>query len=116
MPPLERGSEKEGEGGEPMAALAFEFEQRELSEALGSIGELKNVIAHSVLEQRGFTNVVNNPAEVAGNRNGCRLSVLHLHISGRNFFRVVVCACDSFDKARATVDEVEREINNLHFL
>ena len=98
-----------------MAALAARTEVRELNPALGSIGELKNVIVHSVLEERGFTDVVNNPSEVAGNRRGCRLSILHLHIADRSFHRVVMCACDNFDNARASVDEVANAINRLTF-
>jgi hypothetical protein len=98
-----------------MAALAAFSEVRELNPSLGSIGELKNVIAHSVLEQRGFTNVQHTASEVAGNRNGCRLSILHLHIADRNFWQVVMCSCDSFDKAKAAVDEVANAIRNLKF-
>jgi hypothetical protein len=99
-----------------MASLAARTDVRELNPALGSIGELKNVIVHSVLKQRGFTDVVNTPSEVAGNRHGCRLSILHLHIADRNFWRVVMCACDNFDTARASVDEVADAINRLSFL
>jgi hypothetical protein len=99
-----------------MASLAARTDVRELNPALGSIGELKNVIVHSVLEQRGFTDVVNTPSEVAGNRGGCRLSILHLHIADRSFWRVVMCACDNFDNARASVDEVADAINRLSFL
>jgi transcriptional regulator with AAA-type ATPase domain len=55
-----------------MTGLAARSERRELNEALGNIGELKNVIFHSVLEERHFTDVVNTSGEVAGNRNGCR--------------------------------------------
>jgi hypothetical protein len=53
-----------------MAGLALRFDRRELNPALGSVGELKNVIAHSVLEERGFSNVVDTELEVAGNRPG----------------------------------------------
>jgi hypothetical protein len=98
-----------------MAGLAARSEVRELNPSLGSIGELKNVIAHSVLEARRFTEVINTPGEVAGNRDGCRLSVLHLHIADRSFWQVVMCACDSFDTARAAVDEVADAINRLTF-
>jgi hypothetical protein len=98
-----------------MAALAARSDVRELNPALGSIGELKNVIVHSVLEERGFTDVVNTPSEVAGNRRGCRLSILHLHIANRRFWRVVMCACDNFENARASVDEVADAINRLTF-
>jgi len=112
------GGEKYGErdkGGEPMAALSFRNEVRELNPNLGSIGELKNVIVHSVLEERGFSDVVNTESEVAGNRSGCRLSVIHLHIADRSFWRVVMCACDDFGTASAAVNEVADAINNLKF-
>ncbi|MBA2521291.1 MAG: hypothetical protein H0V24_16665 [Chloroflexia bacterium] len=100
-----------------MAGLAFRTERRELNPALGNIGELKNVIFHSVLRERGFTDVVNTPSEVAGNRNGCRVAILHLHIADRDFWRVAMCMCDGgFDPARATVDEVSDAINELAFL
>ena len=99
-----------------MAALAMRTESRELNPAVENIGVLKNVILHSVLEARGFTDAVNTPGEVAGNRNGCRLSILHLHIADRNFWRVVACSCDSFETARAMVDEVSTAINELTFL
>jgi hypothetical protein len=110
-------NEKEGEGVKPMSGLAARSDRRELNPALGSIGELKNVIAHRVLGERGFRDVVNTETEVAGNRSGCRVSILHLHIADRSFWRVVMCMCDGgFDQARATVDEVVNEINNLRFL
>ena len=100
-----------------MAGLAFRTDRRELNPALGSIGELKNVIRHSVLAAGGFTDVVDTPSEVAGNRNGCRVAVLHLHIGDRDFWRVVMCMCDGgFEPARATVDEVSNAINELRFL
>jgi len=98
-----------------MAALSFRNEVRELNPALGSIGELKNVIAHSVLEERGFSDVVNTESEVAGNRSGCRVAIIHLHIADRSFWRVVMCVCDNFDDARASVDEVANAINRLTF-
>jgi hypothetical protein len=110
----QRGLEKQGEGGEPMAELAFEYEEFELSEALANIGELKNVISHSVLEEKGFTNVVHTPSEVAGDRNGCRVSILHLHIADRNFWQVVMCSCDGGShKANAMVGEVVDAIHKL---
>jgi hypothetical protein len=100
-----------------MAGLAIRSERRELNPALGSIGELKNVIFHSVLRERGFTDVINTEGEVAGNRNDCRVSVIHLHIADRDFWRVVVGMCDSgFDPARGMVDEVADAINGLSFL
>jgi hypothetical protein len=106
-----------GVAGKPMAALFLRSEQRQLSQALGSIGELKNVILHSVFEQRGFTDAVNTPGEVAGNRQGCRVSVLYLPIAGRNFWRVVACVSDTdFNKAKGAGDEVAVAIDQLKFL
>jgi hypothetical protein len=100
-----------------MAGLAFRFDSRELSSALGSIGELKNVIAHSVFEQRGFSDVVDTEFEVAGNRPGARVSVLHLHIGDRQFWRVVMGVSDAgFDPANAAVTEVSQAIDDLKFL
>lgn len=99
-----------------MAGLAIQSERRELNPALANIGELKNVIAHSVLTERGFTDVVNTPGEVAGNRSGCRISVIHLHNADRNFWRVAACVCDGgFGEASAMVDEVATAINRLQF-
>ena len=100
-----------------MAGLAARSERRELNPALGGIGELKNVIFHNVLKAKGFANVVNTPGEVAGDRDGCRLSILYLHIANRDFWRVAMCSCDGgFDKAKATVDEVCTAIDQLKFL
>lgn len=99
-----------------MAALSIRSDRRELNPAVASIGELKNVIANSVLKAREFTEVVNTPGEVAGNRSGCRLSVLHFHIADRQFWRVVVASGDSFDAARTAVDEVFVAIDQLAFL
>jgi len=100
-----------------MAGLSIRNEVRELNQAIGTIGDLKNIISQSVLQTHGFTNVVNTPGEVAGNRNGCRVSILHLHIADRKFWRVGVCMCDGgFDKAKATVNEVVNAIDDLVFL
>jgi hypothetical protein len=99
-----------------MAALSFQFDRRELNPSLGSIGELKNVILHSVLEARGFTDAVDTESEVAGNRAGVRVSILHLHIADRDFWRVVMGVADDFESARAAVAEVSQAINELKFL
>ena len=99
-----------------MAGLAFKSEVLVVGDGVG-IKDLKNSIKADVLQAHGFTNVVNTPSEVAGNRSGCRVSIQHLHIAGTKFWRVVVCMCDGgFDKAKATVDEVIKAINDLVFL
>ncbi|MEU4477851.1 hypothetical protein AB0F68_07265 [Micromonospora sp. NPDC023966] len=99
-----------------MAGLAFRSDRRELNPALGSIGELKNVIFHSVLGERGFTNLVNTESEVAGDRPGVRVSIIHLHIGDRQFWRVIMGVSDAgFDQANASVTEVSEAIDQLKF-
>jgi hypothetical protein len=86
----------------------------DLSEALGSVGELKGVIANE-LRQSGFTDVVNTQAEVAGNRGGgVRLSVLHLPIAGRSFWQIVMAGGDAADATQGAVNEVVNRIQHLH--
>jgi hypothetical protein len=99
-----------------MAALFANTRQMDLSEALGSVGELKNVIANE-LRQAGFTDVVDTQAEVAGNRGGgVRLSVLHLPIAGRSFYQIVMAGGDAADVTLGAVNEIVNRIQNLHFL
>ena len=101
-----------------MAGLAMRSERRELNPNVGSIGELKNVILHSVFEAHGFTDLVNNQGEVAGNKpGGIRVSVVYLFIGGREFWRVVAGIADAgFPTASASVNEVADAIDRLAFL
>ena len=98
-----------------MAALFANSSRMDLNEALANIGELKNVIANE-LRGKGFTDVVDTQAEVAGNRSGVRVSVLHLFIGGRSFWQVVMAGVDATDVTQGTVNEVVQTINHLHFL
>jgi hypothetical protein len=99
-----------------MAALFANTRRMDLSEALGSVGELKGVIANE-LQQSGFTDVVNTQGEVAGNRGGgVRLSVLHLPIAGRSFWQIVMAGGDAADVTQGAVNEVVNRIQHLHFL
>jgi hypothetical protein len=98
-----------------MAALFFNFRSMELSAALPNVGELKGVIADALREDR-FTDVVNTPSEVAGNRNGVRVSILHLHITGSSFWQVFMAAGDNGNVTQATLNEVVNKVENLKFL
>lgn len=70
-----------------------------------------------MLKERGFTDVVNTQVDVAGNRPGVRVSILHLHIGDRAFWRVVAGVSDAgFDEANAAVTEVFDAIDELKFL
>ncbi|WIM92769.1 hypothetical protein ACTOB_004724 [Actinoplanes oblitus] len=99
-----------------MAALFFNTREFDLSDALGSIGELKNVIANE-LRQAGFSDVVTNQFEVAGNHSGgIRLSVAHLPVGGRRFWQVVMAGGDGGDLTLRTVNDIANRIQHLHFL
>lgn len=97
-----------------MAVLFCNTRRMTLSEALGSAGELKGIIANQMVED-GFADVVNNQSEVAGNRNGMRLSVLHLFIGGRDFFQQVMAAGDSAEATLGLVNDRRAKIEALHF-
>jgi hypothetical protein len=98
-----------------MAALFCNTRRMELSEALGGVGELKGVIA-AELQKSGFTEVVDTEGEVAGNRHGVRLSVLHLHIGDRSFFQQVMAAGDDVNTTLTAVNEVVAKVKGLKFL
>jgi hypothetical protein len=101
--------------GSTMASLFANSQRKELNPALGSVGELKNVIANE-LRRNGFTDVIDNQAEVAGNRSGVRLSVLHLPIDGRTFWQVVMAGGDTGDVTLGAVNQVVDIIQKLNFL
>ncbi|KJC61120.1 hypothetical protein UP10_09520 [Bradyrhizobium sp. LTSPM299] len=97
-----------------MAFLFANTRSMSLSDALANIGELKGVIANT-LKQSGFTDVINNPSEVAGNKNGVRLSVLHLHIAGRQFWQVFMAGGDTA-ATQQTLNDVVNKVEHLAFL
>jgi len=97
-----------------MAFLFFNTRNMGLSEALANIGELKGVVANT-LRQDGFTDVVNTASEVAGNRGGVRVSILHLHTVDRNFWQVFMASGDTAG-TQQTLNEVVNKVENLKFL
>jgi hypothetical protein len=98
-----------------MTALFANSHSMQLSEALASIGELKNVIA-DMMHRINFTDVVHTQGEVAGNRSGVRVSVIYLHIADRAFWQVAMAAGDTENGTRAALNDVLNGIKNLHFL
>jgi hypothetical protein len=97
-----------------MAFLFFNFRSMQLSQALANVGELKGVIANT-LKQDGFTDVVNTQSEVAGNRGGVRVSILHLHIVDRGFWQVFMAGGDTA-ATQTTLNEVVNKVEHLAFL
>ncbi len=98
-----------------MAALWWHSEIRVLSEALTSLGELKDVIKVR-LGEMGFKDVRVNDLEVAGGKNNVWVSIAHFHISGRKYWEVVMGSGDSGDTTRKTVDKVVKMLEGLLFL
>lgn len=98
-----------------MASLFCNTRQMELSDALGNIGELKNVIKNT-LSENGYVDVIDTESEVAGNLDGMRLSVLHLFIGGRSFYEQVMAAGDDSDATLGAVNDIAGKIRDLHFL
>jgi hypothetical protein len=87
-----------------MAVLLFQTRGRTLSEATQGIGELKRLYENA-LRERGFADVIRSDSEVAGNKSGCRLAIVHLPIAGRNFHEVFMIGGDSGDAARSILAE-----------
>ena len=97
-----------------MAFLFFNAHSMGLSQALANIGEYKGVVVNT-LQQDGFTDVVNTQTEVAGNRGGVRVSILHLQIANRTFWQVFMAAGDTA-ATQTTLNEVVNKVENLKFL
>ena len=97
-----------------MAFLFAHTRSMTLSDALANVGELKNVIA-TTLRRDGFTDVVNTPSEVAGNRAGVRVSILHLHIADGRFWQVFMAGGDTA-ATQQSLNEVVNKVEHLAFL
>lgn len=97
-----------------MAFLFCNTRRMTLSEELANAAELKGIIANQMVDD-GFEDVVNNQSEVAGNRDGMRLSVLHLFIGDRDFFQQVMAAGDQADATQELVNQQRARIEALHF-
>jgi hypothetical protein len=97
-----------------MAFLWWNSSIRELSEATASIGELKRIIEDG-LTRLGFRDVARSELDVAGNKDGIRVSIGHFQIADRRFWEVVMAAGDTA-QAKATNDQVVKMLSDLRFL
>lgn len=96
-------------------ALWWNSEIRTLSSATENIGEIK-MSAADILRKKGFSDVVHNRQEVAGNKGGCRVSIAHFHRTGREFWEVVMCTCETAEQARGMVNDIVTTLRRLKFL
>ena len=98
-----------------MAALWWNSEIRNVSEALSGIGELKFVISNS-LKGMGFSDVRSNNLEVAGGKNNTWVSIAHFHVVDRQYWEVVMGSGDNVEMTRGVVNEVVTMLRGLRFL
>jgi hypothetical protein len=97
-----------------MAFLWWNSSVREIPEVIGSIGELKVVIAGE-LGKHGFADVRRSDLEVAGGKAGCWVSIAHFEIAPLRYWEVVMASGDTAD-AKAVNDEAVAVLQNLKFL
>jgi hypothetical protein len=98
-----------------MAFLFATNRQFELNNKFQDIGRLKQSIFSLLASTGTLDNLVNAPGEVAGNRNGVRVSVVHLPMSGRRFHEVVMAGGDTQDQTAGRMEEVAEKIKRFDF-
>jgi hypothetical protein len=101
--------------GRAMAFLFFNSRRMGLNPALQNIGEFKLAIFDE-LQRNGFADIANTASEVAGTRNGVRVSILHLFIANRDFWQVFMAGGDTAETTLGTLNEVVRRVDDLKFL
>jgi hypothetical protein len=94
-----------------MASLWFDTVDLTFYNPTAPLSRWKAVMA-ARMPQGGFTNVVNNGAEVAGGRHGGWTSVVPVHRhdlpDGRQAFVIVImCGTDTADIAKSNVSDVK---------
>lgn len=97
-----------------MAFLWWNSSIREISDALSGVSELKGVI-ETKLKQLGFRDVARSDLDVAGNKDGIRVSIGHFHIEGFRYWEIVMAAGDN-EATKAANNEVVAMLKNLKFL
>ena len=94
-----------------MAALFWNNQQRTVGPT-SSLGDVKSAIA-SVLGELRFSDIRHSQLEVAGNKNGCVLSIGHFRFGARDWWEVTMCGGPDGPTTQATRDEVVRELVKL---
>jgi hypothetical protein len=96
-----------------MAALFWNSHRRNIVEG-NPLSGVKVVIAGK-LQQLGFTDIRRNDLEVAGNKNGCVLSIGHFQIAPNQFWEIVMCGGPDGPTTQRTRDEAVAMLANLGF-
>ena len=99
-----------------MSALFWNNQRRTVGGENGpnSLSDLKIVIAGK-LKQQGFTDIRRNDLEVAGNKNGCVLSIGHFRAAPGEFWEVVMCGGTDGPTTQRTVNETVAMLAGLKF-
>jgi hypothetical protein len=97
-----------------MSALFWNNSTRDLVEGNPSpLSDLKIVIA-AKLQEHGFTDIRRNDLEVAGNKNGCVLSIGHFSRGTPfAFWEVTMCAGPDGPTTQGTRDEAVKVLEDL---
>ncbi len=69
----------------------------------------------SKLREKGFSDVVLTASEVAGNKGGCRVSIIHLHRTGSQYWEVVMCSCPTHNQASQMLNETLAALSTIVF-
>ncbi|RFB32516.1 MULTISPECIES: hypothetical protein [Brevibacillus] len=79
-----------------------------------TLADLKRAIEQK-FRQNGFSNVVVTRSEVAGNKGGCRVSIIHLHRTGTQYWQVVMSSCPTINQARGMLNETLTILRSIVF-
>ena len=97
-----------------MSALFWNNQRRIVGENVPNpLSDLKVVIAGE-LQKLGFTDIRRNDLEVAGNKNGCVLSIGHFRAAPGEFWEVVMCGGTDGPTTQGTVNETVAMLAKLH--
>lgn len=93
---------------------ALMFDYRITGMGQHTLLDLKRAIANE-FRKNGFTDVVLTASEVAGNKGGCRVSIIHLHITGSQYWQVVMCSCPTANQARGMLNQTLAILRSIKF-
>lgn len=79
-----------------------------------TLADLKRAIEQK-FRRNGFSDVVVTRSEVAGNKGGCRVSIIHLHRTGTQYWQVVMCSCPTLNQAQRLLNETLAILRTIVF-
>ncbi|MCW3815748.1 hypothetical protein ONA91_14945 [Micromonospora sp. DR5-3] len=98
-----------------MAFLWWNSSVRNIGPAISGIGELKFLIENALRDEMGFRDVASSPLDVAGNKDGVRVSIAHFQKTPSSFWELVIAAGDT-EQTKATNDAVVEMLKKIKVL